>query len=214
MTKLRAHSIAVSIDGFMAGPRQSEDDPMGVGGHGLHQWAFATAAFNSGHGGDAGGTTGVDNDFIKRGEAGVGATLMGRNMFGPVRGEWPDLSWRGWWGEEPPYHHPVVVLTHHPREPLEMTGTTFYFCTDGLAAGVARAKELAGDLDVRVGGGASTIRQLLATGELDSLHLAIAPVLLGDGERVFDDLTAINDAYTVSEVVPGEGATHVTITKR
>ncbi|HVX09196.1 dihydrofolate reductase family protein, partial [Humibacter sp.] len=152
--------------------------------------------------------------YIKAGETGIGATLMGRNMFGPVRGPWPDLSWRGWWGEEPPYHHPVVVLTHHAREPLEMTGTTFYFCTDGLDAGVALAKELAGGQDVRVGGGASTIRQLLATHQLDSLHLAIAPVLLGDGERVFDDLTDVPTGYAVTKVTAGEGATHVEITKR
>ena len=211
--RLRAHNISISTDGFMAGPHQDEANPLGVRGTTLHEWVFKTATFGASHISD-GTETGVDDDFARAGEDRIGATLMGRNMFGPVRGPWPDETWRGWWGEEPPFHHPVVVLTHHARAPLALTGTTFHFCTDGLAAGVVLAKDLAGDRDVRVGGGASTIRQLLGIRELDELHLAVVPVLLGSGERVFDDLDAIADAYTVTDVTPGERATHVRIARR
>jgi dihydrofolate reductase len=214
VAKLRAHSIAVSVDGFMAGPDQSLDDPLGVGGTRLHEWAFATRTFQAAHlggpGAATGGSTGIDDDFIARGEENIGATIMGRNMFGPIRGAWDDDEWRGWWGENPPYHHPVFVLTHHSRPPLEMDGgTTFYFVDDTIENVLEQAAEAAGGLDVRLGGGAATIQQYLRAGLVDDLHLAIVPVLLGSGERVFDGVDGLAAGYECVEFVSSESVTHV-----
>jgi dihydrofolate reductase len=186
MTQVVVRNFVVSLDGFGAGPDQNLEHPIGVGGERLHAWIFETR-FGRQMIGAEGGSTGVDNDILASGDRGVGATIMGRNMFGPVRGPWPDESWRGWWGEEPPYHHPVFVLTRHPREPLEMQGgTTFFFVSDGIRSALEQARAAAGEGDVRIGGGVSTIQQYLREGLIDELHLAIVPILLGQGERLFD----------------------------
>jgi dihydrofolate reductase len=213
MAKLRAHNIATSIDGYMAGPDQGPDDPLGVGGRALHEWAFATKTFRE-MTGEAGGDTGIDDDFMAQGFAGVGASILGRNMFGPVRGSWGDESWRGWWGDNPPYHHPTFVLTHHPREPLPMEGgTTFYFVTDGIEAARERAFDAAGGLDVRLGGGAATIREYLKAGLLDELHIALVPVLLGGGERVFDGLDGGPEGYECTEFVASPSVAHIRLSR-
>jgi dihydrofolate reductase len=186
MPKLRVHNLAISLDGYVAGPDQSLDHPLGVGGMSLHEWVFVTRRGRQMFG-QSGGDEGVDDDFVRRGDDGIGATVMGRNMFGPVRGDWPDQGWTGWWGEDPPYHHPVFVLTHHPRPPVTMKGgTTFHFVTDGIESALEQAFDAAGGQDVRLGGGADTVRQYLAAGLIDELHLAMVPVLLGAGERLFD----------------------------
>ena len=191
--KLRVHNFAISLDGYGAGPDQSEEHPLGVGGDRLHEWAYGTRAFRQAHGME-GGDEGPDDDVVALGEAGIGATIMGRNMFGPVRGPWGDEQWTGWWGDEPPFHHPVFVLTNHARPPLTMQGgTTFHFVTDGIEAALERAVEAAGGQDVRLGGGAATIRQYLAAGLVDELHVAVVPILLGGGERLFDDGAAAPD---------------------
>lgn len=209
MPLLRVAAFSISLDGFGAGPRQSLDHPMGEGGMALHRWALATRTFRRMHGGEGGGT-GVDEDFAARSFAGLGAWILGRNMFGPVRGPWPDASWRGWWGEEPPYHTPVFVLTHHAREPLEMQGgTTFHFVTGGIDEALERAFDAAGGKDVRLGGGVATIRQYLAARRIDELHLALSPVLLGRGEALFAGLDLPALGYACTEVVPGESATHM-----
>jgi dihydrofolate reductase len=209
VARVRVHSFAVSMDGFGAGPTQSLEAPMGVGGERLHGWVFDTTYGRAMIGAD-GGTTGVDDAWLRRGDEGVGATLMGRNMFGPVRGAWPDDSWRGWWGEEPPYHHPVIVLTHHVREPLAMAGgTTFDFMSDGLDAGLARALELADGRDVRIGGGVSTVRECLRRGLVDSLHVALVPDLLRGGERLWDHLGDFPAGYRLAEREVGEGPVHL-----
>ena len=218
MPRLRAHSLAVSLDGFMAGPDQSLDDPLGVGGRRLHDWVFATrfGANLLGLGDPAAIEPGIDDQFLSRGDENVGATIMGRNMFGPVRGAWDtwDGSWAGWWGDEPPYHHPVFVLTHHAHDPIEMAGgTTFHFVTDGIEAALDRAMAAAGGQDVRVGGGASTVRQYLRAGLVDELHLAVVPILLGDGERLLDDLGASADAYECTELVCSSAVSHVVLTR-
>lgn len=214
MSKLRVHCFGVSIDGFGAGPDQSLEHPLGVGGMALHEWFFPTRAFQRMQGNE-GGTTGVDNDFADRGFAGIGAWILGRNMFGPVRGPWPDDSWKGWWGDEPPYHVPVFVLTHHARPPLEMAGgTTFHFVTDGIEAALERAREAAGGLDVRVGGGVSTVRQCLQAGWIDEMHLAVSPVVLGRGEHLFAGIDLPALGYRRTEVVATDAALHVVFTKR
>jgi dihydrofolate reductase len=214
MPRLRVHNFAMSVDGFVAGPDQSLEHPLGVGGTRLHQWAFATRSARRMFGHE-GGEGGVDDDMWRQGDEGVGATIMGRSMFGPVRGPWPDESWRGWWGDEPPYHHPVFVLTHHPRPSVEMQGgTTFHFVDGGIEVALERAVEAAGGRDVRIGGGASTVRQYLRAGLVDLLHLAIAPVLLGSGQRLFEDLSDLPEAYQVAEVVGSPRAAHVRVTKR
>jgi dihydrofolate reductase len=214
MPKLRVHNIAVSLDGYMAGPDQSLDDPLGVGGTRLHEWAFATIAMREIHGMD-GGERSVDDDFIRRGDENIGATIMGRNMFGPVRGDWPDDSWTGWWGDEPPYHHPVFVLTHHSRDPITMQGgTTFHFVTDGIESALRQAFATAGGADVRIGGGASTIQQYLRAGLVDELHAAIVPILLGAGERLFDDLGPAVDGYECVEMVSSPAVTHVLLVRK
>src|SRR4051794_3254688 len=214
MPKLRVHGFSISIDGYGAGLNQSLDNPLGVGGMALHEWAFATRTFRQMFGKD-GGTTGIDDDFAARGFQNVGAWILGRNMFGPIRGPWPDEDWKGWWGDSPPYHVPVFVLTHHARPPVEMAGgTTFHFVTQGIHEALDRARQAAGGLDVRVGGGPDTIRQYLRAGLIDELHVAISPVLLGQGERLFkgEDLRA--GGYECVRFVPAEKAAHVVLRRR
>ncbi|UTH72779.1 dihydrofolate reductase family protein [Chromobacterium sp. IIBBL 290-4] len=213
MTKLKVACLSLSLDGFAAGPDQNLEQPLGKGGLALHQWAFATAAFQKMHGGK-GGETGIDNQFIEQGFDKVGAWIIGRNMFGPLRGPWMDESWRGWWGEEPPYHVPVFVLTHHPRPPLRMLGgTTFHFVADGIAAALEQARQAAHGQDIRLGGGADTIRQYLRAGLVDELHLAIAPALLGAGEPLLAGLDLPELGYRCSSSVSGERAAHFILLK-
>lgn len=213
MPKLRVHGFSLSLDGYGAGPNQDIDNPLGVGGGALHEWAFATRTFRRMFGTE-GGSTGTDDDFAARGFANVGAWILGRNMFGPVRGPWPDESWKGWWGDNPPYHVPVFVLTHHARAPLAMSGgTTFYFVTDGIHATLARAIEAADGQDVRLGGGVAAIRQYLRAGLIDEMHLAFSPVLLGGGEHLLADINAPALGYHCAEHVATANATHVVITK-
>ena len=214
MPRLRVHCFAISVDGYGAGPDQSIDHPLGVGGLALHGWALATRTLRRMFGQD-GGTTGIDDDLAARGFDNIGAWILGRNMFGPVRGPWPDDSWKGWWGAEPPYHVPVFVLTHHARAPVVMQGgTTFHFVTEGIQAALERATEAAGGRDVRLGGGAATIQQYLRAGLVDEMHVAIAPVLLGAGERLFSDLDIAALGYAVTQHMPTPGATHVVLSKR
>jgi len=214
MSKLRVSGFTVSLDGYGAGPNQDIDNPLGVGGVKLHEWALATRTFRQMFG-QEGGTTGVDNDFAARGFDNIGAWILGRNMFGPVRGPWPDDSWKGWWGDNPPYHAPVFVLTHHARTPVTMEGgTTFHFVTGGIEAALKRASEAAGARDVRLGGGVATIRQYLLAGLVDEMHFAISPVILGSGEHLLSGLDLTRLGYEVTEHVPTEAATHVVLTKR
>jgi len=210
MSKLRVNSFTISLDGYGAGPEQSEQDPLGKGGPELHQWFYPTRTFKTMIG-ESGGTTGIDEEFARKGMENLGAWILGRNMFGPVRGPWPDESWRGWWGENPPYHVPTFVLTNHARKPLEMEGgTTFYFVTGGIHEALERAREAAASRDVRIGGGAETIRQYLRAGLVDEMHLAISPVLLGSGEHLLRDLNLRERGYRVRSQVAGENAIHVT----
>ena len=214
MPKLRVHAFSLSLDGYGAGPNQDIDSPLGVGGRVLHEWAFATRTFRRMFGAD-GGSTGIDDEFAAGGFANIGAWILGRNMFGPVRGPWPDDSWKGWWGDNPPYHTPVFVLTHYPRASLAMSGgTTFHFVTDGIEAALERAIEAAGDRDVRLGGGVATIRQYLRAGLINEMHLAIVPVLLGSGEHLLASIDAAALGYHCVEHVPTPNATHVVIAKR
>jgi dihydrofolate reductase len=214
MSKLRVESFTVSIDGFGAGPNQNLDNPLGTGGMGLHKWAFPTRTFQQMFGNES-GTTGTDEDFAARGFRNVGASIMGRNMFGPIRGPWPDLHWKGWWGDNPPYHTPVFVLTNHPRESITMDGgTTFHFVTDGIVSALERAKDAAHGLDVRVGGGVATIRQYLRAGLIDEMHLAITPILLGSGESLFSDIDMPALGYHCSEHLSSPNATHVVFKKK
>jgi dihydrofolate reductase len=187
MSKVRANT-SISLDGYVAGPNQGEDNPLGEGGEELHEWMLALKTWREAHG-EVGGEVNPSTEAAEQMHADVGAFVMGRNMFGPIRGPWEDDSWKGWWGDDPPYHAPVFVLTHHEREPVEMEGgTTFYFVTDGIESALGQAREAAGDRDVLIAGGASAIRQYLAAGLLDELHLHLSPVVLGDGERLLDDL--------------------------
>lgn len=214
MSKLRVNSFSVSIDGFGAGPAQDLEHPLGIGGPALHEWVFPTRSFQKAVFGKDAGSTGIDDDFAARGFEGLGAWILGRNMFGPVRGPWPDDSWKGWWGETPPYHVPVFVLTHHPRPSFTMNGgTVFHFVTGGIHEALQRAKEAAGPLDVRVGGGASVIRQYLAAKLIDEMHLAIAPVVLGAGEPLFSGLDLPALGYRVTERVASPAALHVVLTR-
>jgi dihydrofolate reductase len=213
MSKLRVHAFSVSVDGYGAGPEQSLQNPLGIGGVALHEWVFATRTFRQMIGGD-GGTTGIDDDFAARGVADIGAWILGRNMFGPVRGPWPDDEWKGWWGASPPYHTPVYVLTHHPRASIEMEGgTTFHFVTDGIHAALERARGAAGNRDVRLGGGVAAIRQYLRAGLVDEMHLALAPVLLGAGEALFSGIDLPDLGYRCTEHVTTPAATHVVVAK-
>ncbi|WP_322399709.1 dihydrofolate reductase family protein [Massilia luteola] len=212
MSRLKVQCFSISLDGFGAGPNQSLQNPLGERGGELHQWFRGTRTFQRMLGDDTKGTDGPDEDFAARGFENIGAWILGRNMFGPVRGAWPDEEWKGWWGDEPPYHCDVFVPTHHARAPLAMKGgTTFYFVTDGIEAALERARDAAGGKDVRLGGGVSTIRQYLQAGLVDEMHLAIAPALLGTGEALLAgiDLTALG--FECTEHVPTQAATHVVL---
>jgi dihydrofolate reductase len=212
MSKLKVQCFSVSLDGYGAGPNQSLQHPLGERGMELHQWFLGTRTFQRMLGDETKGADGPDEDFAARGFENIGAWILGRNMFGPVRGPWPDDSWKGWWGDEPPYHVPVFVLTHHARAPLEMKGgTTFYFVTDGIEAALDRARRAAGGKDVRLGGGVSTIRQYLTAGLVDEMHLAIAPVLLGAGEALFTGIDLPALGFRCTEHVPTQAATHVVL---
>ena len=213
MPKVRVNAFSVSLDGYGAGPAQSLENPLGVGGMALHEWVFGTRTFHAMIG-QEGGSTGIDERFASRAMEGLGAWILGRNMFSPMRGPWMDESWKGWWGDNPPYHVPVFVLTHHERAPIAMQGgTIFHFVTDGFEAALARAKEAAGDKDVRLGGGAATIRQYLQAGLIDEMHLAVSPVLLGKGEPLLAGLDLPALGYKVVEHVATEAATHVVLSK-
>lgn len=221
MSKIEVRNFSISIDGYGAGPNQDLANPLGVGGMAVHEWAFATRTFHQMHQqeGDAtgaeGGATGVDDDFMARGFANVGAWIIGRNMFGPVRGPWPQEAWNGWWGENPPYHVPVFVLTHHPRAPLVMEGgTVFHFVTDGIDAALKRAIAAANGKNVRLGGGVSTIRQYLSAGLLDEMHLAIAPTLLGSGENLLAGMDLLKLGFQCTEHAATANATHVVLTRK
>jgi dihydrofolate reductase len=221
MSKLRVNAFAISIDGYGAGPDQDLNNPMGVGGMALHQWVLGTKTFQKMHAdfaasliGDQPGRGGVDDDFAARGFENLGAWIMGRNMFGPVRGPWTDDEWKGWWGKNPPYHVPVFVLSHHARAPIAMEGgTTFYFVTDGIHAALAHAKEAAKGKDIRLGGGAATIRQYLTAGLIDEMHLVISPALLGKGEPLLAGIDLVSLGYKCTEHVASDRATHLVLTK-
>ena len=207
MPKLRGHNLAISLDGFLAGPDQSVEHGLGVGGERLHEWVFETKTMRELQGKQGGEKT-IADDFLAEGDRGIGATIMGRNMFGPIRGSWGDDEWKGWWGDEPPYHHPVFVLTHHAHDPIEMQGgTTFNFVTDGIESALEQAFKAANGNDVRLGGGASTIQQYMRAGLLDEMHVAIVPILLGRGERLFDHLDDAPE-YECIELVSSPGVAH------
>jgi dihydrofolate reductase len=214
VSKVRVASFTISLDGYGAGPDQTREEPLGRGGESLHDWLVHTRTFRKMSGKDD-GTTGTDDDFAARGFETVGAWIMGRNMFGPVRGPWPDESWRGWWGRNPPYHVPVFVLTHHARPPLEMEGgTVFHFVTDGIESALARAREAAAGREIRIGGGASTIRQYLVARLIDEMHIAVSPVLLGGGEPLLSGIDLLALGYAVAAYVPTEKAAHVVIARQ
>jgi dihydrofolate reductase len=214
MPKLRVHAFSISLDGYGAGPHQDLANPQGVGGMANHEWAFATRTFHRMLGRE-GGSTGLDDELVARGFTNVGAWILGRNMFGPVRGPWPDDSWKGWWGDNPPYHCPVFVLTNHPRASLAMEGgTTFHFVTDGIHAALQRATAAAGDRDIRLGGGVATIRQYLREGLIAEMHLAISPVLLGSGEHLLADIDLPKLGYRCAEHFPTPSATHIVLKRR
>ncbi len=213
MSKVKVCAFTVSIEGFGAGPDQSLEQPMGVGGESLHPWMLHTRTFQQIIG-KSGGTEDVDDQFAKRSFENLGAWIMGRNMFGPVRGEWPDESWKGWWGDNPPYHVPVFVLTHHARKPLEMQGnTTFYFVTGGIHEALERAKDAARGKDIRIGGGVSTVRQYLQADAIDEMHIAISPTLLGRGESLFAGIDLNAAGFRCTEQVATDKALHVVLTR-
>jgi len=213
MAKVRVAGFSLSIDGFGAGPEQSLKDPLGRRGLELHQWFFGTRMFRA-MTGQGGGADGLDQDYAARAMAGFGAFILGRNMFGPVRGPWPDDSWKGWWGDDPPYHAPTFVLTHYPRAPVVMAGgTTFHFVTDGIESALAQAKAAAGGKDVKIGGGVATVRQYLRAGLIDELHVAIAPVVLGQGEAMFSGIDLPALGFRVTERAASELATHIVLAK-
>jgi dihydrofolate reductase len=214
VSKLRVHTFSISLDGYGAGPNQGADNPLGVGGESLHDWFLATRTFRQMQG-EEGGETGIDDEFAARGFSNIGAWILGRNMFGPIRGPWPDESWKGWWGDDPPYHTPVFVLTHYPRPSITMEGgTTFHFATDGIHAALKRAVEIANGQDVRLGGGVATIQEYLQARLIDEMHVAIAPVLLGSGEHLLAHVNLVKLGYQCAEHVPTPHATHVLLTKR
>jgi dihydrofolate reductase len=205
MTELRVHNFSMSLDGYIAGPDQGVDHPLGVGAEQLHEWIFGLPEQR----------TPVDERMQAYGTDGIGATIMGRNMFGPVRGDWGAEEWTGWWGEDPPFHHDVFVLTHHARDPVTMAGgTTFHFVTDGIEAALERARDAAGTAHVRLGGGAATVRQYLRAGLVDELHLVVVPVLLGGGERLFEDMGAALDGWRCVEFTPSKAVAHVRLRRR
>jgi len=214
MSKVRVAAFSVSIDGFGAGPRQDLQNPLGVRGLELHAWFFQTEVFKKMHG-QSGGSRGTDNEIAAQSFENVGAWILGRNMFGPVRGPWKDDSWKGWWGENPPYHCPVFVLTHQARAAIEMEGgTTFHFVTDGIESALKKAKAAADGKDVRIGGGVSVIRQYLEAGLIDGMHLAVSSVLLGEGENLFSGINLAKLGFSVSKRIAGENATHIFIEKK
>jgi dihydrofolate reductase len=214
MSRLRVHNFSISLDGYGAGPKQDLANPLGIGGMALHKWAFATRTFQRMFGQD-GGTTGTDDEFAARSFKNIGAWILGRNMFGPIRGSWPDENWKGWWGDNPPYHTPVFVLTNHPRASIDMTGgTTFHFVTDGIHSALKRAVDAAKGQDVQLGGGVATLRQYLRAGLIDEMHVAMSPVLLGSGESLLEGIDAPKLGYQVIEHVPTPNTTHFVITKR
>lgn len=211
MTRLRVHAFSISADGFGAGPGQSLEQPMGAGGMALHQWAIATRTLQRMFA-NQGGATGIDDDFAARGVEGIGAWILGRNMFGPIRGPWLDEQWKGWWGDEPPYHVPVFVLSHYARAPVVMAGgTTFHFVTGGIHEALERASKAADGTDVRLGGGVATVRQYLQARLVDEMHVAIAPVLLGAGESLFEGIDLPGLGYRVAQHHPTPGATHLVL---
>lgn len=213
MAKVRVAGFSISVDGFGAGPHQRLEDPLGQRGTELFQWYFPTKAFRDMHGG-GGGETGLDNDFAVRAMSNFGAFILGRNMFGPVRGPWPDEAWKGWWGEDPPYHAPTFVLTHHPRAPITMKGgTTFHFVSDGVESALRQARAAAGAKDVKIGGGVSTVRQYLAIGAVDEIHLAVSPVVLGRGENLLAGIDLVAMGFRVIEHVPTARATHIVLAR-
>ena len=213
MPKVRVHNFAISLDGYGAGPDQNVDNPLGVGGDRLHEWVFATRTGRRMIGED-GGEEGLDEQFMAQADVGVGATIMGRNMFGPIRGPWDDEQWTGWWGDVPPYHHDVFVLTHHARPSLSMEGgTTFHFVDDGIEAAFERAVDAADGKDVRIGGGPATIQQYLRAGLIDDLHIVVVPILLGRGERLFDHLDGGPKGYECVELVSSTEVTHAHIAR-
>jgi dihydrofolate reductase len=213
MAKLRVHCFSISLDGYGAGPRQDLQNPLGVGAMALHEWAFATRTFHKMFGKD-GGSTGTDDGFAARGFENIGAWIIGRNMFGPIRGPWPDESWKGWWGDTPPYHTPVFVLTKHARPSISMNGgTTFHFVTDGIESALRQATAAAGAKDIRVGGGVATVRQFLTARLIDEMHLAQCPTLLGAGEHLFAGLDLPALGYRAAECVPSTSVTHVIVRK-
>ncbi|GAA4443330.1 dihydrofolate reductase family protein [Ravibacter arvi] len=213
-TRVRVESFTISLDGYGAGTDQSLDSPLGIGGESLHEWVTSTRSWRQMHE-QAGGSEGVDNDFAMRGNENIGAWIIGRNMFGPVRGPWPDERWKGWWGDNPPYHVPVYVLTHYARPPLEMEGgTTFYFVTEGIHAALDRAREAAIGKDIRIGGGADTIQQYLREGLIDELHIAIAPTLLGKGEGLFGKVDWHKAGYECTRFGASEKAMHIILQRK
>lgn len=215
MARVRVDGFTISLDGYGAGPNQDINNPLGVGGTELHQWLFPTQTFQKVLFGKDGGTSGIDDDFASRGFQNVGAWILGRNMFGPIRGNWPDDNWKGWWGDNPPYHVPTFILTHHARASIEMEGgTTFHFITGGIHEALHRAREAAAGMDVRIGGGPGTIRQYLREGLIDELHIAIAPALLGLGEPLFEGLDLRALKYECIEFVASEKATHVVLQRQ
>src|SRR5580698_5021749 len=213
MTKVRVAGFTISLDGFGAGPEQSHENPLGKRGRELHEWMFGTRMFRTMIGKD-GGSDGVDQAYAHRSMKGFGAFILGRNMFGPAGDNWGGPDWKGWWGDNPPYHAPTFILTHHARAPIEMEGgTTFHFVTDGIESALAKAKAAAGDLDVKIGGGVATVRQYLSAGAIDELHLALSPVVLGHGESLFAGIDLPGLGYRVAEAVPTELATHLVLTR-
>src|SRR5215203_182963 len=214
MLKVHVSNVTISLDGYSAGPDQDINNPLGVNGPELMAAFFETKTFREQHGME-GGETGIDDDFSADSMTGNGAWILGRNMFGPVRGPWPDDEWKGWWGGEPPYHVPTFVLTHHAREPIEMKGgTTFNFVTDGIHSALEQARAAAGDKDIRIGGGSATVRQYLKARLIDELHLAMRPIFLGKGESIFEGIDLRELGYKVEESVPGERATHIIVRKQ
>lgn len=215
MTRVRVNGFTLSLDGYGAGPEQDINHPLGIGGTDLHQWLIPTRTFQRSLFGKDEGTTGADDDFAARGFQNLGAWILGRNMFGPIRGDWPNDDWKGWWGDTPPYHVPVFVLTHYARPAIEMKGgTTFHFVTGGIHEALERARDAAAGKDVRIGGGAETIRQYLREGLIDELHIAISPVLLGRGEALFEGIDLRSLGYECVQSVPTEKATHVVLRRQ
>ena len=213
MTRVRVGGFTVSLDGFGAGPEQSLENPLGKRGQGLHPWLVRTRFFQAMIG-KSGGAGGVDDDYARRSMDGFGAFILGRNMYGPIRGEWNGTDWKGWWGDNPPYHAPTYILTHHPHPPIEMEGgTTFIFVTDGIESALEQARAAAGDLDVKIGGGVSTVRQYLRAGLIDELHYAVSPMVLGQGEAMFEGIDLRALGYAPTEQVMGERALHVVLAK-